>query len=113
VRAERPQEKPRPFNAHRRTAIDVHDGPFLLSYHLSSRGTFRGTWIPLVLAIATAVGVIASLALGRLYDRVGGPVLIAAVAIAALFSPLLFLGAIAAFRACHPARSHRHSPPAR
>lgn len=67
-----------------------------ISYHLSSRGTVTPQWIPLLLAIATAIGVAASLILGRLYDRVGDPVMLAAVAFAALFSPLVFLGGFAA-----------------
>jgi MFS family permease len=63
-----------------------------VSYHLSSRGTVTEHWIPLFLAAATAVGVVASLALGRLYDRFGLPVVLSAVFIAALFSPFVFLG---------------------
>ncbi len=64
----------------------------LISFHLSSRGTVTGEWIPIVLAIATAGGIVASLVLGRLYDRVGMPVVVIAIAIASLFSPLVFLG---------------------
>src|SRR5438046_1131910 len=63
-----------------------------VSYHLSSRGTVTEHWIPLFLAAATAVGVFASLALGRLYDRFGLPVVLGAVFVAALFSPFVFLG---------------------
>ena len=65
-----------------------------ISYHLSSHGVTQ-QWIPLLLAIATAIGIAASLVLGRLYDRIGDPVLLAAVALAALFSPLVFLGGFA------------------
>ncbi|HKQ60369.1 MAG TPA: MFS transporter [Candidatus Polarisedimenticolaceae bacterium] len=63
-----------------------------ISYHLSVRGSFTETRIPLLLAFATAIGVIASLALGRWYDRRGLPVLLAAVLVGSLFSPLVFLG---------------------
>ncbi len=63
-----------------------------ISYHLSSRGTVPLHWIPLFLAISTGIGVIASLALGRLYDRIGLPVILGAVVVASLFSPLVFLG---------------------
>jgi MFS family permease len=66
-----------------------------VSYHLSSRGTVSEQWIPIFLAIATATGVVASLVLGKLYDRDGLPVVIAAVFVAALFSPLVFLGGFA------------------
>src|SRR5207244_4999958 len=63
-----------------------------VSYHLSSRGTVTEHWIPLFLAMATAMGVVASLVLGRLYDHFGLPVVLGAVFIAALFSPFVFLG---------------------
>ena len=66
-----------------------------ISYHLSSRGTVSELWIPVFLAIATLTGVVASLVLGRLYDRFGLPVILAAIAIACLFSPLVFLGGFA------------------
>jgi MFS family permease len=64
----------------------------LVSYHLSKTGTVTEFWIPLFLAIATGVGVLASLVLGRLYDRIGLPVVLVAVVLSAAFSPLVFLG---------------------
>jgi MFS family permease len=63
-----------------------------ISYHLSSRGTVTAHWVPLFLAMATVMGILASLVLGRLYDRIGVPVLLGAVLVSALFSPLVFLG---------------------
>jgi MFS family permease len=63
-----------------------------ISFHLSIRGTVTEHWIPLVLAMATGAGVVASLVLGRLYDRAGLPVILGAVFSAALFSPLVFFG---------------------
>jgi MFS family permease len=45
-----------------------------------------------MLAISTAFGVLANLALGKLYDRFGLPVVIAAVCLSAAFSPFVFLG---------------------
>jgi hypothetical protein len=51
-----------------------------------------GHWVPLFLAFGTACGVIASLGLGTLYDRLGLPVILVAVLLTALFSPLVFLG---------------------
>src|SRR5947207_2198273 len=50
-----------------------------VSFHLASTGTVTETWIPLFLAISTGLGVLASLVLGRLYDRIGLPVILAAV----------------------------------
>ena len=66
-----------------------------ISYHLSSRGTVTAHWIPLFLAMSTGMGVIASLMLGRLYDRIGLPVILGAIVAASLFSPLVFLGGFA------------------
>ena len=42
--------------------------------------------------MGTGASVVASLVLGRLYDRVGVRVVLAAVLLTALFSPLVFLG---------------------
>jgi MFS family permease len=61
-----------------------------VSYHLSTTGTVTKEWVPIFLAVAT--GVVASLILGRLYDRIGIAVVIVAVALAAVFSPLVFFG---------------------
>src|SRR5215469_2345465 len=64
----------------------------LISYHLSSTGIVSQPWIPVFLAISTAFGVLASLVLGRWYDRRGIPVLLGAVLCSAAFAPLVFLG---------------------
>jgi MFS family permease len=64
----------------------------LVSFHLSSSAIVATEWIPVLLSLATVVGVAASLALGRLYDRVGIAVVVGAVCVSALFSPLVFLG---------------------
>jgi MFS family permease len=66
----------------------------LISYHLSSSNIVSGPWIPVLLAVATAFGVVANLVLGRLYDQFGLPVLLVAVLLSALFSPLVFFGNI-------------------
>jgi len=42
------------------------------------------------------MGVVASLILGRLYDRIGLPVVLVAVILSSLFSPLVFLGGFSA-----------------
>ena len=64
----------------------------LVSYHLSSTGTVTGHWVPIFLALATAMAVGASLILGRLYDRIGITSVIVAVVCASCFSPLVFFG---------------------
>jgi hypothetical protein len=64
----------------------------LISYHLATNNIISGPWIPVLLAASTAFGVIASLALGKLYDGFGLPVVLVAVLLSALFSPLVFFG---------------------
>ena len=67
----------------------------LVSFHLAS-GIVEPKWIPLLLSLATVVGVAASLTLGRLYDRIGIAVVVGAVIASAMFSPLVFLGGLSA-----------------
>ena len=64
----------------------------LVSYHLSSTRIVTEHWIPIFLALATAMAVAASLILGKLYDKVGIAVVVVAVVLASLFSPLVFFG---------------------
>jgi len=64
----------------------------LISFHLSRAGIVSQPWIPIFLAISTAFGVLASLVLGRWYDRRGIPVLLGAILCTAAFAPLVFLG---------------------
>ncbi len=64
----------------------------LISYHLIITNTLRDYWIPVMLAIVTACGVIANLVLGKSYDRFGLPVLMFAVLLSAAFTPLVFSG---------------------
>ena len=64
----------------------------LISYHFSKTGIVTGFWIPVFLALSTAFGVLASLVFGKLFDRFGLPVVLAAVLLSAAFSPLVFLG---------------------
>jgi MFS family permease len=68
----------------------------LIAYHLAGTGLVEGPWIPVFLAFATGCGVIASLVLGRLYDRVGLPVVLASVVLSSLFTPLVFQGSLLA-----------------
>jgi len=64
----------------------------LISYHLSSTGIVTEHWIPLFLAFSTGCGVVASLLFGKLYDKVGLPIVLAGVLLSSLFAPLVFLG---------------------
>ncbi|HVU62419.1 MAG TPA: MFS transporter [Phycisphaerales bacterium] len=64
----------------------------LISFHLSARGGFSPATVPVLLALATAGGVVASLGFGRLYDRYGIVIIAGAATLSAMFSPLVFLG---------------------
>ena len=59
----------------------------LIAYHLATAKIVAENWIPLLLAFSTGCGVIASLVLGKLYDRARLPTLLAAVFLSSLFTP--------------------------
>ena len=63
-----------------------------IAFHLASHHTASTQWIPIFLGISTGFGVLANLALGRLYDRAGIGTVVGAVFVSALFSPFVFLG---------------------
>jgi predicted MFS family arabinose efflux permease len=63
----------------------------LVAYHLATAKVVGEHWIPVLLAASTGCGVIASLILGRLYDRAPLPTLLTAVFLASLFSPFAFI----------------------
>jgi MFS family permease len=63
----------------------------LISYHFSKTDTVTGEWIPVFFAIAMA-NAVASLVFGKLFDRLGLPVVLVAVLLAAPFAALVFLG---------------------
>jgi predicted MFS family arabinose efflux permease len=64
----------------------------LISFHLASSRTVTEHWIPVFLAVATAMAVLATLVLGRLYDRAGIAAVVVGVVLASIFSPFVFLG---------------------
>ncbi len=66
----------------------------LISFHLVSAGLISKSWMPVALAFATGCGVFANLILGRLFDRMGMNVVLAAVILSAFFTPLVFSGAL-------------------
>ncbi|HEX9866144.1 MAG TPA: MFS transporter [Acidimicrobiia bacterium] len=70
------------------TAIGFAPFP-LIGFHLSARGVFDAAQVPLLFAAAMAVDAVAALVSGRLYDRRGLQVLVAA--------PVLSVAALAAF----------------
>ena len=64
----------------------------LVAYHFQQAGSVPATWIPLLYAVAMAVGGAGSLGFGRLFDRLGIGVLIPLTLLTAVFGPLVFLG---------------------
>jgi predicted MFS family arabinose efflux permease len=64
----------------------------LIAYHFHKVGSVPKDWVPILYAIAMGMSGTGSLALGRLYDRVGIVLLIPLTLVSALFAPLVFLG---------------------
>jgi len=62
----------------------------LISFHLMIAKTVPGNWIPVLLSFATIVSILASPGSGKLYDRFGLPVVLAAVLLSSLFSPFVY-----------------------
>jgi predicted MFS family arabinose efflux permease len=67
----------------------------LIAYHLGMHRVVSPGWIPVLYAIAMGVDAFAAIIFGRLFDRFGLPVLIAATIISAPFAPLVFQGGVA------------------
>ena len=74
-----------------RAAAGFADYP-LIAYHFAQAGNVPGPEIAMFYAAAMGAGGGASLAFGRLYDRYGMCVLVAASLLSAVFAPLVFLG---------------------
>jgi MFS family permease len=64
----------------------------LVAYHLLKTKMLRAEWIPVFLAGITGLGVGTNLILGKLYDKFGLPVILAAVFLSSGFSCLMFFG---------------------
>ncbi len=63
----------------------------LIAFHLQATSAIPSAWIPLSYALAMGIDALAALILGRMYDRVGLRLLPAAVGIATVAAPLVFL----------------------
>ncbi len=64
----------------------------LIAYHFGKASTVPEVWIPIFYALAMGVDALAALVFGRLFDRVGIPILIVAVLISSPFALLVFQG---------------------
>ena len=74
----------------------------LVAFHLVQTGLVASTWIPVLLAATTGIGVITNLVLGRSYDRFGIAAVLIAVTLSAFFTPLAFSGSLSAFLVAMP-----------
>jgi predicted MFS family arabinose efflux permease len=68
----------------------------LIGFHFQKTATVSQSLIPVFYSVAMATGAVASLVFGRLLDRFGLPVVVAAFFLSALFAPFVFLGGFAA-----------------
>jgi MFS family permease len=66
----------------------------LIAYHFGKTALLPSDWIPLFYAVAMGVDAVAALVLGRLFDRIGMPVIMGTAALSAFFAPLVFLGGV-------------------
>jgi MFS family permease len=64
----------------------------LIAYHFGKTALLPADWIPLFYAVAMGVDAVAALVLGRLFDRLGLPVIMGTAVLSAFFAPLVFLG---------------------
>ena len=64
----------------------------LMAYHFKKQAIASDNWIPVLYAVAMGIDALAALVFGRLFDRKGVSILIAATIISSLFAPLVFLG---------------------
>jgi MFS family permease len=64
----------------------------LIAYHFGKTALLPSEWIPLFYAVAMGVDAVAALVLGRLFDRLGMPVIVVTAVLSACFAPLVFWG---------------------
>jgi len=64
----------------------------LMAYHFKKQAIASDNWIPVLYAIAMGIDAIAALLFGRLFDRMGVQILIAATLLSSLFALFAFLG---------------------
>ena len=63
----------------------------LIAYHFKQQSVMADAWIALLYAVAMLTEAITALVTGRLFDRIGPAVLVAAVLLSMFFPPLVFL----------------------
>lgn len=66
----------------------------LAAYHFAKTSSLKPILIPLFYAISMGASSLASLILGRFYDRKGRYILLITIVMSSFFSPLIFLGGV-------------------
>src|SRR6266550_124039 len=64
----------------------------LIAFHFQRAATVSQTDIPLFYALAMGAGALANLLFGRLFDRIGFPIVFIAFFVGAMFAPMVFFG---------------------
>jgi MFS family permease len=64
----------------------------LIAFHFQKTGSVSPVLIPVLYAVAMAMGALGALIFGRLYDRFGLPVVLVAFSLSSFFAPLAFWG---------------------
>ena len=64
----------------------------LIAFHFQKASIVPQQDIPLVYAIAMGAGALSNLLFGRLFDRIGFPIVFIAFLVGAMFGPMVFLG---------------------
>ena len=64
----------------------------LIAFHFGKTAVLPSDWIPLIYAVAMGVDTVAALVLGRLFDRLGMPVIMGTAVLSAFFLSPGFLG---------------------
>lgn len=66
----------------------------LMAFHFRATSIVTDQWIPVLFAVGIGADVIAALVAGRLFDRIGFPVVLVTFAASAIFAPFVFLGTL-------------------
>ncbi|PYS24904.1 MAG: MFS transporter [Acidobacteria bacterium] len=64
----------------------------LIAFHFQKASIIPQRDIPLVYAVAMGAGALSNLLFGRLFDRIGFPIVFIAFLVGAMFGPMVFLG---------------------
>jgi MFS family permease len=64
----------------------------LISFHFSQVGSVTDEWIPIFFSVAMGTNAVSSLIFGRLFDKVGFVMVVAAFFLSALYAPFVFFG---------------------